>query len=125
MSRDCTEPSLGFAGVSDPTSGEHRLPRYPTHTTKDHASKQRASSQTVRAVHTTRNFTRCEKTRYGLVAGAEDAAFWVDLETTHGVMKDGSHDGDVEDVVHCEVTVLEELLAEGILLRLCARQRSR
>lgn len=33
-------------------------------------------------------------------------------------MEDGGHDGDVEEVIHLEREVVEELLAEGIVLGL-------
>ena len=67
---------------------------------------------------TTRNLTSGEQSENGLVSRSEYARLRVDLETAHGVVEDRGHDCDVEVVIHAEVGVLEELLAERVLLRL-------
>ena len=67
---------------------------------------------------TASNLTGGEQSRDGLAISTEDTGLGVDLETTHGVVEDGGHEGDVEDVVHLPLARLEELFAEWILLGL-------
>ena len=67
---------------------------------------------------TTRNLTSGEQSGDGLVSGREYARLWVDLETTHGVVENRGHDGDIKVVVHRPLGIGEELLAEGVLLGL-------
>jgi hypothetical protein len=69
-------------------------------------------------VDTTGNLTGGKQARDGLAVSTEDTGLGVDLETTHGVVEDGGHEGDVEDVVHLPLARLEELFAEWILLGL-------
>ena len=53
----------------------------------------------------------------GLLPGA---SIWtqIDFEAKNGVVNNGIHDCDVQEVVLAEASVLEELHAEGVLLRL-------
>ena len=67
---------------------------------------------------TTSDLTSSKESGDGCAIGAEDTGLGVDLETTHGVVKDGGHEGDVENVVHLPLAWLEELFAEWILLGL-------
>ena len=87
-------------------------------TAKDDDVQERVGTKTVSTVDTTRNLTSGEQSENGLVSRSEYARLRVDLETAHGVVEDRGHDCDVEVVIHAEVGVLEELLAEGFLLRL-------
>jgi hypothetical protein len=59
-------------------------------------------------MHTTSHLTSSEEARDGFAVLVDDTGLRVDLETTHGVVQDGGHDGDVEEVVEFPFT-LEEL----------------
>jgi len=69
-------------------------------------------------VDTTGNLTSGEQSGDGLAVGTEDTGLGIDLKTTHGVVKDRGHEGDVEDVVHLPLAWLEEFFAEWALLSL-------
>jgi len=69
-------------------------------------------------VDTTSNFTGGEESRDGLAVGTEDTGLGVDFETTHGVVEDGGHDGNIENIVHLPLAGLEEVFTEWILLGL-------
>ena len=84
-------------------------------TTKDNTAQEGRTTKTVGSVDTTSDFTSGEETGDGLAIGTDDAGLGVDLKTTHGVVEDGLHDGDVEEVIERPLS-LEELLAEGVLL---------
>lgn len=84
-------------------------------TTEYNATQEGRTTKTVGTVHTSGDLTSCEKTSDRLARLVEDSGFSVDLETTHGVVEDRGHDGDVEEVVKLPLA-LEELLAKRILL---------
>lgn len=64
---------------------------------------------------TTSNFASCIQARHRLATLVEHTRLGVNLQTTHGVVEDGGHNGDVEEVIKLPFT-LEEFLAEGVLL---------
>lgn len=66
-------------------------------------------------MNTACNFTRGEEPGDGFAVSVDDACFGVDFEAAHGVVEDGGHVCDVEEVVHLEGAAGEELLAEGVL----------
>jgi len=66
----------------------------------------------------TSNLTGGEQSGDGFAINTEDAGLGVDLETTHGVVEDRGHEGNVEDIVHLPFAGLEELFAEWALLGL-------
>jgi hypothetical protein len=67
------------------------------------------------------NLAGREESRDRLLLRVEDFGAVVDLEAAHGVVQDRRHDGDVERTgVVLPVRVVEELLAEGVFLRILA-----
>ena len=82
----------------------------------DDAAEQRGATQAVGAVDTTGKLTAGEQAVEGLALLVEDLGLVVDLDTAHGEVQHGLHDGDVEVVVDVEGHVVEEALAPGVLL---------
>ena len=97
--------------------GEGLLDVVRASTAKDDDIKQGVRAETVGTVHTTCDLTRSEETRDRLAVLTNDAGLVVDFKTTHGVVKNGGHDGDVEVVVELPLRVGEELLPERVFLR--------
>lgn len=85
-------------------------------TAVDNTAQQRRATKTVGTVDTTSQLTAGKETLEGLLLLVEDLGLVVDLDTTHGEVEDGLHDGDVEGVVDVEGHVVEESLAPGVLL---------
>ena len=67
-------------------------------------------------MNTTSDLTSGEKSGDGLATSTEDTGLWVNLETTHGVVEDRCHEGNIEDVVHLPFAGLEKLFAEWAFL---------
>ena len=67
---------------------------------------------------TTSNLTSGEKSGNGFAISTKDTGLGVNLETTHGVVENRGHEGNVEDVVHLPLSGLEELFAEWAFLGL-------
>ena len=85
-------------------------------TAVDNAAKEGRTTEAVGTVDTTGKLTAGVETLKGLLLLVEDLGLVVDLDTTHGEVEDGLHDGDVEVVVDIDGHVVEELLAPRILL---------
>lgn len=85
-------------------------------TAVNHTAQQGRTTQTVGTVDTTSQLTAGVETLERLVVSVEDLRVLVDLNTTHGEVQDGLHQGDVELVVDVEGQVVEETLAPGVLL---------
>jgi len=81
------------------------------------AAEKGASSQSVGTVDSSSNLTAGEQAGDGS-AVSEDSAFIIDLNTSHGEVDDGGDNADPEGIVHEERSIIEELLAIGILLGL-------
>lgn len=71
--------------------------------------QQGRAAQSVSTVNTTSHLTCSEKARNDFAARVKNVRLIVDLETTHGVMQDGLHVRDVEEVVHLELATRVEL----------------
>ena len=67
-------------------------------------------------MNTASNLACGKQSGNGLPISTEDAGLGVDLETTHGVVENRGHEGNVEDVFHPPFSRLEELFAERALL---------
>lgn len=90
--------------------------RVTGNTAVDDAAKEGRTTKTVGTVDTTGKLTAGEETLEGLALLVENLGLVVDLDTTHGEVENGLHQGDVEVIVDVEGHVVEELLAPGILL---------
>lgn len=79
------------------------------------------AAEAVRAVDATGNLTGRKQARDRLLLGVENLGAVVDLESAHRVVQDGRHERNVEGAgLVLPVRVVEELLAERILLRVLA-----
>ena len=78
-------------------------------TTEDDTSEKGRSTKTVGSVDTTGQLSTGKDTWDRLVLFIVNGGIGTDLETTHGVMQDWRHEGDVVVVVHFEITAREEL----------------
>lgn len=59
-------------------------------------AQERRSTETVGSVNSTGNFSRREESRNRLSGGVDDAGATINFKSSHGVMENRSHDGDVE-----------------------------
>lgn len=84
-------------------------------TTVDDATQQGGTTETVGTVDTTSQLTAGVKTLEWILLRVENLGVLVDLNTTHGEMQDGLHQGDVEGVVDIEGHVVEEALVPRAL----------
>lgn len=82
----------------------------------DHTAEQGGATEAVGTVDTTSQLTTGIETLEGLLVLVDDFGLVVDLNTTHGKVKDGLHHGDVEVIINVEGGVVEILLAPRILL---------
>lgn len=117
VQRDLAQTVLGGRSTAGDQLLEQVLAGAVTsHTTVDDTAQQGRTTQTVGAVDTTGQLTARVETLEGLVLRVEDLGVFVDLNTTHGEVQDGLHQGDVVVVIHVERHVVEETLAPGVLL---------
>ena len=58
--------------------------------------QQRRSTQSISTVNTTSNLSASEQSRNRFTSSIDNSRSIVNLQSSHGVMKDGSHDSDVE-----------------------------
>jgi hypothetical protein len=84
--------------------------------TVDDAAQQRRTTETVGSVNTARNLTASVKTLEGFALLIQDLSLVIDLDATHGEVKNWLHERDVESVVDVERNVVEELFAVRVLL---------
>lgn len=87
-----------------------------SNTSVDDTSEEGGTTETVGTVDTTSKLTAGEETLEWLAFGVEDLSLVVDLNTTHGEVQHGFHEGDVEVIVDIKGQVVEELLAPWVLL---------
>lgn len=82
----------------------------------DDTTEQGRATQTVGTVDATCELAAGVEAFEGGALAVEDLGFVVDFDTPHCEMQDRLHDGDVEGVADVEGEVVEEFLAEGVLL---------
>ena len=116
MTSYSTQPTSRLVGKCTCLLEEVSGSRVTRHASKDDTSEERRTTETVCSVNAASNLASSEQPGNRLAIRTEDAGLGVDLETTHGVVEDGGHEGDVEDVVHLPFTGLEELFAKWTLL---------
>ena len=68
-------------------------------------------------MHTTGDLTCGEENKDRLAVLTNDARLVVNLKTTHGIVKNGGHDGDVEVVVELPFAGSEELQEHRLEIR--------
>ena len=112
MARDGTKTAGSLLRKGPDPLEEERRRRVAADTAKDDAPEERAAAETVRAVHAACDLARSEEAGDGLARLVDDARLGVDLEAAHGVVQDGSHDGDVEVVIELPLARSEELYHE-------------
>ena len=116
VQRDLLETLLRGAAAGEQLLEEVLAGGVASNTAVDDAAKERRATKTVGTVDTTSKLTASVEAVEGLALGVEDLSLVVDLDTAHGEVEDGLHDGDVEGVVDGEGPVVEELLVPGVLL---------
>ena len=116
MTSHGTEPASCFVGERTGLLEEVCGSRIARYASENDTPEQRRTTEAVGSVNATSDLTGSEKTRNGHATSTKDARLGVDLEATHGVVKNGGHEGNVEDVVHPPFTGLEELFSEWALL---------
>lgn len=109
--------TLSGAGTALESLSEEVVAGSVTSDTAVHdTAEKRGTTQTVGTVDTTSQLTTGVETLEGLLVLVQDLSLVVDLDTTHGEVQNGLHDGNVEVVIDVERQVVEELLAPGVLL---------
>lgn len=115
VKRDKAQP-LGTSGGA----AEHLLEEVVAggvtgNTAVDDTAEEGRTTETVGTVDTAGKLTASVETIEGLALVVENLGLVVDLNTTHCEVDDGLHEGDVEVVVDVEGSVVEVLLAPGVL----------
>ena len=113
MARDGAETAGGLFSEGPDLLEDVRRGGRARHAAEDDTAEQRRTTKTVRAMDAARDLARGEEAGDRLSALVEHARLGIDLEPTHGVVKDRRHEGDVEVVVELPLGVGEELRSNG------------